>query len=77
MPLYEYNCEICANSFDRLKLVGARDEKTACPDCGGNSLRKLSLFASVSKDSDGNNTMTAGGGCCGGGGGGCACSMPT
>ena len=75
MPLYEYNCQICLTSFDRLRPAAQMDEETPCPDCGGESVRQLSLFASFSTSDSGETSAIAGGGCCGGGGGGCACSM--
>ena len=78
MPLYEYTCQICANAFDRLRPADRMDEETACPDCGGESVRQLSVFASFSTSASGETSAIAGGGggCCGGGGGGgCACAM--
>ncbi len=76
MPLYEYTCTVCSNSFDRLRPIREMDDEANCPDCGSPSHRQLSVFMSFSAGADGETTAIAGGGgCCGGGGGGCACSM--
>ena len=75
MPIYEYDCTVCSTSFDRIRSVEDVDLLTRCPDCGGISKRKLSLFLSISSreifnESTGNAERT-GGSCCGGG---CSCS---
>jgi putative FmdB family regulatory protein len=77
MPLYEYTCETCLNTFEKLRSFDAIDDPAPCPDCGSNSKRQLSVFMSFSTDAIGQTTAVAGGGggCCGGGGAGCACSM--
>lgn len=76
MPVYEYACVACLNTFERLRPIAQMDDNTPCPDCGGSSERRLSVFASFSTGSDGGTVPIAGagGGCCGGGGGGCACA---
>ncbi len=77
MPIYEYRCADCEQSFET--LVRAGGEATECPCChGGNIAREMSVFAS-SRGGDaaagpmngaGNGGAAAGGGCCGGG---CGC----
>ncbi len=37
MPLYEYQCDVCASGFELLVRSG---EKPACPHCGGERLTK-------------------------------------
>lgn len=57
MPIYEYECDSCANQFERLRLPSqaAAAEPLACPSCGGTSLRQMpSLFA---VDSEGTRRM--------------------
>ena len=75
MPIYEYTCNICSNTFERLRLMSQMDDETRCPDCGGQSPRQLSVFASFSTDANGGTMPMAGGGggggCCGGGCGSC------
>jgi putative FmdB family regulatory protein len=39
MPLYEYECFVCGNRFERIQRASA-DPITTCPDCGG-SVRRL------------------------------------
>ncbi|MCX4176232.1 MULTISPECIES: FmdB family zinc ribbon protein [Paraburkholderia] len=33
MPIYEYACDACG-TFDSIRPVARRDERTPCPDCG-------------------------------------------
>ena len=81
MPIYEYRCADCDQSFET--LVRAGDEATECPACrGGNIAREMSVFASSRAGAAaggaagpmsgaGNGGGAAGGGgCCGGG---CGC----
>ena len=77
MPLYEYTCQVCTCAFERLRSISQMDDTALCPDCGSESQRQLSVFASFSTGADGQTSAIAGGGgCCGGGGGGaCACAM--
>ena len=75
MPLYEYICNTCRNSFEKLRQFSQIDEPAPCPDCGSDSERQLSVFMSFSTDSSGQTSAIAGGGgCCGGGGAACACA---
>ncbi len=77
MPIYEYRCADCEQSFET--LVRAGGEATECPCChGGNIAREMSVFASsrgagavdsMSGAGDGGGAA-GGGGCCGGG---CGC----
>ncbi len=76
MPLYEYTCQTCHNTFEKLRPVRDMDADAPCTDCGSPSLRQLSVFAAVTVSAGGESSPIAGGGgCCGGGGGGgCACA---
>ena len=78
MPLYEYYCQTCRDTFDLLRPISRMDDEALCPQCNGSSQRKLSVFASFSTSADGDTSAIAGagGGCCGGGRGGGACGMP-
>jgi len=40
MPIYEYQCEKCTHSFEKLIFIGD-DENINCPKCGGNKVKKL------------------------------------
>ena len=76
MPIYEYTCTICSNSFQKLRPMSEVNESANCPDCGSDSQRQLSVFMSFSTSFEGQTSAIAGGGgCCGGGSGaGCACA---
>ncbi|MEK6602035.1 MAG: zinc ribbon domain-containing protein [Candidatus Binatota bacterium] len=65
MPIYEYRCRHCENSFEELVL--SSPEAIACPSCAGREVeRQLSVFSSP-EDRAGK----------GGGGGGCGCTPST
>ncbi|MCS7206808.1 MAG: zinc ribbon domain-containing protein [Dehalococcoidia bacterium] len=74
MPLYEYQCTVCATRFERLRPFSQAHEPLACPDCGGQSRRLLSVFTAFSATSSGQTQAIAGagGGCSGCAGGACA-----
>jgi putative FmdB family regulatory protein len=40
MPLYEYECEICGNRFERIQSVHDEPIKQ-CPNCSANALHKI------------------------------------
>lgn len=42
MPLYEYVCERCGHSFER--LVFHEDDQVECPECSGRVRKILSRF---------------------------------
>lgn len=71
MPLYEYFCPTCKDTFEQLRPAQKADEATTCPACRQPaSQRVLSLFASSVK-AEGAGTampmsMPMAGGCCGG-----------
>jgi putative FmdB family regulatory protein len=39
MPLYEYECYVCSNRFERIQRV-SDDPVKVCPECGG-AVRRL------------------------------------
>lgn len=59
MPIYEYRCDECGTTFE--KLVRGRGAIT-CPDCGSSSLQKLLSRPTVLS---GRTTRPAGHTCCG------------
>lgn len=69
MPIFEYVCDECHASFEKLVMGGAEPE---CPSCHSKKLeQKFSVFsASVPRASSAPSMPM--GGCCGGG----ACGMP-
>jgi len=67
MPIYEYRCQQCERTFQKLQKVGAGADGVRCPHCGaGEVSRQLSTFASAS--SGGSGAAAASGAGCGGGG---------
>lgn len=66
MPLYEYRCTSCQQTFERLRPVGADASGVSCPSCGSEQVeRMVSTFASAT--AGGSSGSMAG--CHGGGGG--------
>lgn len=44
MPIFEYKCGKCGNSFE--KLIRTSSEKIECPECGNGKVEKmLSVFS--------------------------------
>ncbi|MCE7983062.1 MAG: zinc ribbon domain-containing protein [Caldilinea sp. CFX5] len=71
MPLYEYFCPTCKDTFEQLRPAQKADEATTCPACRQpSSQRVLSIFASSVKSEGGGAampmSMPMAGGCCGG-----------
>jgi putative FmdB family regulatory protein len=59
MPLYEYACQTCSDSFEKLISASRADEQQVCPKCGGHETsRQLSSFA-VSNGSSAGSMMSA------------------
>ncbi len=47
MPLYEYLCYKCGNSFEKLRRIADDDKELRCPACGSEKIeRVLSSFRS-------------------------------
>lgn len=46
MPLYEYVCKKCEESFAVLQSLNSSENNTKCPKCGsGNVKKKISSFS--------------------------------
>ncbi|MFQ5408134.1 MAG: zinc ribbon domain-containing protein [Anaerolineales bacterium] len=73
MPLYEYYCSDCKDTFDALRPMAEADAAIACKACEGeHTARVLSVFFARSAASDGGTVQNLGGGCaCGNGMCGC------
>ena len=41
MPLYEYTCQECGVSFDKIVSFAEADKLPSCPTCGAKDTRKL------------------------------------
>jgi putative FmdB family regulatory protein len=68
MPLYEYRCRTCDDTFQLLRSVDAADTGVTCPGGHADTVRALSLVAPVRHSTAGAPAPVTGGGCCGGGG---------
>jgi putative FmdB family regulatory protein len=73
MPLYEFKCRTCDDTFEVRRPMSEAGEPATCPQGHDGAVRLLSVFASVG---GGNGAAApapaarpAGGGC----GGGCGC----
>jgi len=64
MPIFEFKCSSCSNTFEELVFGGKLPEK--CPQCGSCTIEKL-LSACNFKSAGGNGSSVsssgAGGGC--------------
>ena len=51
MPMYEYTCSSCGESYELLRSADERDQASQCPHCQAEAEhpRAASLFAGVSK----------------------------
>jgi putative FmdB family regulatory protein len=66
MPIFEFVCIDCGNSFDRLLRSSFAMSEVECPACSGQDVKKkLSVFSS--KISGGANTAAASSNCAPGG----------
>jgi putative FmdB family regulatory protein len=78
MPIYEYQCESCAERFEVLTRFAERDSVQVCPACESTKTRVLvSSFAFAGGESSSASEFSSeasGGGCCGGGCGSCGTS---
>jgi putative FmdB family regulatory protein len=72
MPIYEYWCQECKISFEKLRAMDSKDSDVACPRCSSAVKRMVSVFAVSSRSGGGGEQYPTGGGC-GCGAGGCGC----
>ncbi len=53
MPIYEYRCADCRQTFSRLQKIGASADGVKCPKCESEHVERLvSSFASTSGSPD-------------------------
>ena len=41
MPLYEYRCTVCGETFEIIASLAERDAKAVCPACGGHDAARV------------------------------------
>lgn len=47
MPIYEYECSNCDNSFELVRSINDNDKDLKCPKCDSSEVKKLlSVFSS-------------------------------
>ena len=75
MPIYEYRCESCAETFEVLTRFAERDMAQMCPACESTKTRVLVSSFAVAGGSESSQSLdfesSGGGGCCGGACGSC------
>jgi len=41
MPIYEFRCNRCDNTFEQLVLSSSEEDTVTCPSCGDNDTSRL------------------------------------
>ena len=64
MPIYEYRCPHCGETFDKLVPMGTDPKELVCPCCGQKGVdKKVSLFGTGGGDSWGGFSASQGPSC--------------
>ena len=58
MPIYEYRCKKCNNSFEKLVFAG-EEEDVKCPECGNKDVEKVISAFSFMGDSVGTCALSS------------------
>jgi putative FmdB family regulatory protein len=67
MPLYEYRCKSCGESFEKMIRFSEADRSPTCPACQSqDTQKKISVFASHGSSSG--QAVSSSGSSCGSGG---------
>jgi putative FmdB family regulatory protein len=74
MPLYEFRCRTCDEAFEVRRPMSEANDPATCPAGHHDSVRLLSVFASVGAPSSGAATPSPGPRMGGGCGAGCGCA---
>jgi len=73
MPIYEYECDICKEKFEKF-IRNTNAIQVQCPNCGSREVvRKFSVFGMKSGGGVSAASVPDNGGCSGGGCGNCGC----
>lgn len=56
MPIYEYHCPKCGNSFELMININADSSKAECPNCSAMADKKISRSGYILKGSGFYNT---------------------
>ncbi len=70
MPIYEYECKECKNTFETLTTSASTETEIVCTECNTTKVQKIMSAGSLRVGSGGDVRMAAptGGGCGGGSG---------
>lgn len=72
MPRYEYRCRTCDQRFEVQRAMSDAAASAPCPEGHVDTVRVLSMFATIGTGrAAGRSPSTVGGGCCGGS---CGCA---
>jgi putative FmdB family regulatory protein len=73
MPVYEYYCRDCEQTFELLRPIVKAEDSASCPEGHTGASRTITLFATIGRGAEQPfAAMPVGGGCaCGSGGCGC------
>lgn len=57
MPLYEFRCEKCGETFDKLVSTRDRNKIPACPECSSKKVQRLVSSFAVGTASTGQSSL--------------------
>lgn len=66
MPVYNYHCTHCQNTFSTRKSMAELDSETCCPDCGSVQTERLISAVAIFSSGGGERRALAGMPSCGG-----------
>ncbi len=69
MPLYDFRCRTCGDTFEVRRSMADASSPAACPAGHADTVKLMSLVAVGGRAESGgasSSTAVAGGGCCGG-----------
>jgi putative FmdB family regulatory protein len=55
MPIYEYFCEQCRESFSLLQRMGSGPGETTCPGCGSHQVKRQISACAIGSGAGGSN----------------------
>ncbi len=59
MPIYEYNCSECNDTFSLLQSVYPEAKNTRCPKCGSSKVKKVMSAFSCTSGTGGGGSVPA------------------
>jgi len=74
MPLYEFRCRTCDDTFEVRRPMSQAGDPATCPHGHDDAVRLLSVFASVGGGATGSSPSPSAPRPAGGCGGACACA---